>query len=412
MALDAGGRTAEARAGLRAGWSPTQRPDGAWHQYYLAGQVEEPTLDANVTAYVATGVWHHFLATGDAGFLDADVARRRAGHGLRARPADAGRRDHLGPPRRRHAVVVRPAHRLVEHLPQPAVRRRHRRAGSGHDRPDVGARPPARCAEAIAERPGAFLPKDRWAMDWYYPVLAGVVTGDAGPGPAGRRLGPVRHGRPGRPLRRRPAWVTAAETCECALAHLAAGETDRGRSAVPEAASHLRAPTGAGSPAWSTPSGTTSPPASARPTAPPRRPGRRRPGRRRPHPIGVHASGRASRRRRPSGPRSRRGTPTPAGFPPPGRSTWPTGKDLPSHATALGPEQQVGDPPPRARPAAPAAKRHMSSGSEMPRSRALVVWMRCSVGSPPMRTNAATTWPASPASMADRESRRHLIGVS
>ncbi len=70
MALDAGGRRAEAEAAYH--WLvATQRPDGAWHQYYRAGEVEETTLDANVTAYVATGVWHHFLATRDTGFLQS-----------------------------------------------------------------------------------------------------------------------------------------------------------------------------------------------------------------------------------------------------------------------------------------------------------------------------------------------------
>ncbi|MDQ4070767.1 MAG: prenyltransferase, partial [Actinomycetota bacterium] len=68
MALDAGGRRAEAEAAY-AWLVATQRPDGAWHQYYRAGRVEEATLDANVTAYVATGVWHHVMATGDDGFL-------------------------------------------------------------------------------------------------------------------------------------------------------------------------------------------------------------------------------------------------------------------------------------------------------------------------------------------------------
>ena len=28
--------------------------------------------------------------------------------------------------------------------------------------------------------PEAFAPKHRWAMDWYYPVLGGVVLGEAG----------------------------------------------------------------------------------------------------------------------------------------------------------------------------------------------------------------------------------------
>ena len=33
-----------------------QLPSGAWHQYYVADGVEEDKFDANVIAYVATGV--------------------------------------------------------------------------------------------------------------------------------------------------------------------------------------------------------------------------------------------------------------------------------------------------------------------------------------------------------------------
>src|SRR5438270_5237935 len=71
MALALGGRRAEAEAAYH--WlAATQRPDGAWHQYYRAGgDVEDATLDANVTAYVAMGTWHHFQVTGDAGLLEA-----------------------------------------------------------------------------------------------------------------------------------------------------------------------------------------------------------------------------------------------------------------------------------------------------------------------------------------------------
>ena len=70
MALAVGGAVHEAELAyewLRA----TQRPDGSWHTYYLAnGKIEEPRLDTNVCAYVATGVWHHFLVTRDSGFLE------------------------------------------------------------------------------------------------------------------------------------------------------------------------------------------------------------------------------------------------------------------------------------------------------------------------------------------------------
>ncbi len=84
MALTVGGAVAEAERAFE--WlMATQRPDGAWHTYYLAdGQVEEPRLDTNVCAYVATGVWHHFLSTGDAGHLEGlwETVERAIGFAL------------------------------------------------------------------------------------------------------------------------------------------------------------------------------------------------------------------------------------------------------------------------------------------------------------------------------------------
>ncbi len=61
-------------------------------------------------------------------------------------------------------------------------------------------------------------------MDWYYPVLTGAVVGDD----AAKMLSKgwetfVMPGKGVRCVSDRP-WVTAAETCECALAHLAVGE--------------------------------------------------------------------------------------------------------------------------------------------------------------------------------------------
>src|SRR5207244_9982894 len=59
MALTVGGRWAEAERAYS--WLVrTQRSDGAWHRYYVDGGVEDPKFDANVCAYIATGVWHHF----------------------------------------------------------------------------------------------------------------------------------------------------------------------------------------------------------------------------------------------------------------------------------------------------------------------------------------------------------------
>ena len=72
-----------------------------------------------------------------------DVAGRRAGHRLRARPAASSRRDHLGSSRRRHAVVVRVAHRFVVDLSFAALRDRARRASRATSGPTGSCPPPA-----------------------------------------------------------------------------------------------------------------------------------------------------------------------------------------------------------------------------------------------------------------------------
>ena len=70
MALSVGGARGDAERAYE--WlRSTQRHDGSWHTYYRAdGEVEEPRLDTNVCAYIATGAWHHYLVTGDSGFLE------------------------------------------------------------------------------------------------------------------------------------------------------------------------------------------------------------------------------------------------------------------------------------------------------------------------------------------------------
>src|SRR5829696_2685247 len=70
MALDVAGLHHEAERAYE--WlAEIQRADGSWHAYYGAdGSVEDPKLDTNVCAYIATGVWHHWRSTWDRGFID------------------------------------------------------------------------------------------------------------------------------------------------------------------------------------------------------------------------------------------------------------------------------------------------------------------------------------------------------
>ena len=124
----------------------------------------------------------------------------------------------------------------LEHLPQPALRHRHRRAPRprasrlGAERGPAGPRHPAHVA---GELPDAFAPKHRWAMDWYYPVLTGVRRAAT----AGlERLDARRdtffvEDMGVRCVSDRP-WITAAETCECLLAYLVARRARPGPRAV------------------------------------------------------------------------------------------------------------------------------------------------------------------------------------
>ena len=222
MALDVTGYHAAAERAYDF-LAATQRRDGAWHRYYTADGVEEHKLDANCTAYVACGVWHHYLMTRDRGFLEAmwrvveravdftlDLQQPR-GEILWARHAD-------GTP---WPFALLSSSASIHHSLRSALAIA---AEMGHERPrwETGA---GRLAGVISHTPEAFAPKDRFAMDWYYPVLAGVLHGDD----ARRRLGDrwddfVLEGWGVRCVSDRD-WVTPAETAECTLACLAAGLT-------------------------------------------------------------------------------------------------------------------------------------------------------------------------------------------
>lgn len=224
MALDLGTRRSEAERAYQ--WLvEAQLPDGSWHQYYLADRVEDAKFDANVCAYVAAGVWHHFLLTNDTGFLETmwPVVERAIdfvlelqtprGEILWARHPD-------GTP---WPFALLTGSSSICHSLRCAIAIAER---LGNERPDWELSA-ANLAHVIANVPEAFESKDRWAMDWYYPVLAGVFSeADAQTRLNARWDTFVMDGKGVRCVSDRP-WVTAAETCECALAYLAAGLDDQ-----------------------------------------------------------------------------------------------------------------------------------------------------------------------------------------
>ena len=224
MALALAGRRRDAERAYE--WLiGSQLPDGTWCRYYLADGVEDPRRDPNVGAYVATGAWWHYLLCDDEGFLEEmwPVIERAIGFALRLQQPGGEVLWSMDPDGRpgRYALLtstssihhsLRCAVAIAEHL--------------GVERPEWELAADL-IVEAIVHRPDSFAPKERWAMDWYYPVLSGALNGAAGRerlDAAWSRF--VLDGVGVRCVSDQP-WVTAAETAECVMALDSVGERGR-----------------------------------------------------------------------------------------------------------------------------------------------------------------------------------------
>ena len=222
MALDVAGLTDAAERAYR--WlQREQRPDGSWASRYEDAVATQTFTDANFTGYVAVGIWHRFLVTGDRSFaqelwptvrraLDVVVGLQRAG-GEIAWSYDGEPIDE---------ALLTSSSSLYQSL----------RAGLalaqelGEPQPDWELAA-GRLGHAVRQHPERFLDKLRWSMDWYYPVLGGAVRGAAGEARIASRWDEFFvKGRGVRCVADRP-WVTGAETCELALALHAIGDETR-----------------------------------------------------------------------------------------------------------------------------------------------------------------------------------------
>lgn len=221
MALDVGGMHSQAAHAYR--WMlRTQRADGAWPARVKRAEVLDPTLDANFSTYLATGLWHHHLVTGEVALVEEAwpslVAAIDFALDLQAPDGSVyWARDEHGRPW--------PAALLTSssciHL---SLRCALALAGLlDESRPDWELGADKLAIATSAPEAATFENKDRFAMDWYYPVLGGVLRGDAARDRLRYRWDDfVASGLGTRCVVDRP-WVTSAETAELVIALEAAG---------------------------------------------------------------------------------------------------------------------------------------------------------------------------------------------
>ncbi|WP_030248934.1 prenyltransferase [Streptomyces violens] len=243
MALDAAGEHARAEAAYQ--WlADHQLPDGSWYAAYADGDAERPTdrgRETNFCAYLAVGVWHHYLSTGDDTFLDRMWPTVYAAMEFVLELQQPG--GEIGWKREDDGTPVNDALLTGSSSVYQALRCALAVADQcGAPQPDwelaVG-----RLGHAIRHHPERFLDKSRYSMDWYYPVLGGALRGQA----AKERIEAqwddfVVPGLGVRCVLPNP-WVTGGESAELALALWAMGESDRAVDIL-RSIRHLRAEDG------------------------------------------------------------------------------------------------------------------------------------------------------------------------
>jgi hypothetical protein len=227
MGLGVAGYVGPARKAFQ--WlAGAQLPDGSWFSAYRLGRPQDRTRDANMTAYVAVGAYHHYLITGDEGFLSAMwktvCAAIEFALSLQAPQGEIhwaispqGRVDRMALLTGSSSIYM--SIKCAEAIATVLGRRRPRWQSARR-----------RLGHAIRSKPHLFnVAKSRFSMDWFYPVLSGAVTGVD----AERRIERgwrkfVVEGLGARCVADQP-WVTLAETSELVLTLAAMGSLETAR---------------------------------------------------------------------------------------------------------------------------------------------------------------------------------------
>lgn len=229
MGLSIAGQLEAADAAYR--WLVSQQlDDGSWWAGYRASDPDQGhRRESNFVAYIATGVWHHYLISRDQHFLAGlwpsviraieFVLNLQTSHGDIHWAVDAdgaAREDALVTGCSSIFKSLECAYNISVTVGQP--------------RPDwLAARD--LLGEALRHKPQRFdrtwESKARYSMDWFYPVLAGVLPRVQARERLKARWDEFVEPELGCRCVADEPWVTVAESCELTMALLAAGDHAR-----------------------------------------------------------------------------------------------------------------------------------------------------------------------------------------
>ena len=202
---------------------------GFWPAYADTASLDVSRKETHHSAYLATGVWHHFLITAKRAFLEEMWPHVRAGLEFACRWQSrqgeiAWALDQQGSPC--PDALITGCSSIFKSLECGYLISRE----IGEERGDwLTAR--RDLGRAIRNKPHRFdrtwESKARYSMDWFYPVLCGVFSGPQARLRLQERWGTfVQTGLGCRCVSDEP-WFTVAETCELIMALTAAGHRAR-----------------------------------------------------------------------------------------------------------------------------------------------------------------------------------------
>ena len=228
MGLTIGGHFEGAKKGF-AWLAKQQRDDGAWFAAYNSqGVADGSRAETNFVAYAATGLWHYFVSTEDQDTLTkywpmveramAFVLAQQAPTGEIYWAVDTAKgtsEDALVTGCSSIHKSLEAAANIADRLGKDGLIYREARRQLG---------------DTIRNKPERFdrtwESKARFSMDWFYPILTGVIRGNAARQRLDARWAEFVEADLGCRCVADQPWVTVAETCELILACLAAERHD------------------------------------------------------------------------------------------------------------------------------------------------------------------------------------------
>jgi hypothetical protein len=221
MGLSIGGYLTQAQRAYD--WlARNQHEDGSWYSAYMQGRPHDKTRDANLSSYIAVGVLHYYLITADLAFIkemwptvaaaiDFAIGLQTPNGEIHWAISPGGKVDPMALLTGSSSIYMslKCALSLAKILGHPTARWQQALIQLG---------------DAIRHKPHLFnMTKSRYSMYWFYPVLAGVLTG----GDAQKRIDRywkkyVIEERGVLCVSDEP-WVTIAETSELVMALAAMG---------------------------------------------------------------------------------------------------------------------------------------------------------------------------------------------